>query len=1060
MDRLTYPRKFALISMLFAVPLALVLYFLLSEINERIAFSAKELEGTQYLRPLRALLEQVAQHQLAMVAVGDITVAESRPKVAQALAAVHTVDARIGVVLATASSLDTIARDWQRILAEKPEPDVGMAGHDRLMTGLRTLFGHVGNTSNLILDPDLDSYYLMDAVVLKLPETADLARQLRLLGARVIIPGYKISIDERADFIRLASLLRSNFESVKSSMQIAFANNPGQGLGARMRAPLQQFLTIYEEFLAILDREVIRAGTLGMMLENFDQPAALLLTGSMNYWDRVVVELDGLLNARIEQFVKRRTLVLVITGIALLIVAYLFVGFYRAVMGTVRSLTDTTRTMLSGKLDERFTVSARDELGTLAGAFNAIADRLRGQWAEAHEESARASAAEAELKTRTAALERSEKRNRLVIDTSLDAVISMDAGGLITEWNAQAEATFGWSRAQALEQRLSERIIPMRLRDAHERGLRHYMRTGEATVLGKRIEITALHRDGREFPVEIAISAVYADGRVDFSAFVRDISARKEAEARLASTNRQLAEARDQADEANRAKSAFLANMSHELRTPMNAIIGISEIMHEQALADGRASETARCERVLRAARHLLAVINDILDLSKIEAGKVELHIEEFALKPLVEDVAATVQTIADKNNNRLTARAAANLGTMRADITRVRQVLLNLASNGAKFTSHGSVTIEATREFAAGRDWVIFRVTDTGIGMTPEQLARLFQDFMQADASTTRRFGGTGLGLAISRRYCHMMGGDIAVESEPGKGSVFTARLPASIDGSEQALVEQSIWAAPRPLGIESRRKSTVLVVDDDSTVRELIEHYLVGEGFAVATASNGTEALAQARTRKPAAITLDIMMPILDGWSVMAALKSDPALADIPVVLVSIVDERNRGFLLGAVEYFVKPVDRERLVATLDQLCRPSTGKLLVVDDDPEMRAAITRMLIPSGWTVTEAVNGREALGGLAAVVPDAIVLDLMMPEMDGFEFLAELRKTPRWRDIPVLVVTAKDLTLEDKSRLQGGVERVLTKNAREPKELLADVGRVLAELLAGTRSGGTRT
>jgi len=343
-------------------------------------------------------------------------------------------------------------------------------------------------------------------------------------------------------------------------------------------------------------------------------------------------------------------------------------------------------------------------------------------------------------------------------------------------------AIFGWAGSEAIGKRLSDLVIPQHMREAHERGLRHFLRTGEGPVLNRRIEIVGMHRAGHEMPIELSIAPVYADGTVEFSAFVRDITARKQAEADLARTNRELAEARDQAEEASRAKSAFLANMSHELRTPMNAIIGVSEMMQEDARELGRADDIGRLERVLRAARHLLAVINDILDLSKIEAGRIELNIETFAVAPLLDEVAATVRTLADKNADRILLECPPQVGSLTADLTRVRQILLNLASNAVKFTENGTVSLTAERIHGIEGDWIVLRVSDTGIGMSPQQTTRLFQDFMQADASTTRRYGGTGLGLAISRRYCRAMGGDITVESAPGRGSTFIVSLPAVV--------------------------------------------------------------------------------------------------------------------------------------------------------------------------------------------------------------------------------------------------------------------------------------
>ena len=510
---------------------------------------------------------------------------------------------------------------------------------------------------------------------------------------------------------------------------------------------------------------------------------------------------------------------------------------------------------------------------------------------------------------------------------------------------------------------------------------------------------------------------------------------------------------------ASQHKSQFLANMSHELRTPMNAIIGVSEMMLEDARDLGIADQVEPLERILRAARHLLTLINEILDLSKIEAGKMELEIESFTIAPLVRDVAATVESTAVKNGNRMEVICGEDLGTMRADQIRIRQALLNLASNAVKFTEQGRVTISAVRQNAEGRESILFRVADTGIGMTPEEMSRLFQDFTQADSSTTRKYGGTGLGLAISRRFCRMMGGDITVESTPGRGSTFTIRLPAIVeDAMADARTGPHVPAAAAPASSRVPRRAVpqILVVDDDPTVRELMERHLTKEGFEVLTAAGGVEGLAQARRAHPAAITLDVMMPDIDGWTVLAAVKGDPTLADIPVILVTIVDDPQRGYALGATDYLVKPVDRRKLGESLRALCRVAAGRLLLVEDDEATRATIRQMLEREGWEVAEAENGRAGLERLADGLPDAIVLDLMMPEMDGFEFVAELRSRREWRNLPVLVVTALELSEEDHRRLNGEVDLVIRKTGQPRDELLRELGLALAECLERHAAG----
>ena len=497
--------------------------------------------------------------------------------------------------------------------------------------------------------------------------------------------------------------------------------------------------------------------------------------------------------------------------------------------------------------------------------------------------------------------------------------------------------------------------------------------------------------------------------------------------------------------------------MSHELRTPLNAIIGVTEMLHEDAVDLNREDELEPLDRVLRAARHLLALINDILDLSKIEAGKVELHPEKFLLAPLVEDVVKTIQPLAEKTGNALVVNCSADVGAMFSDQTRVRQALLNLASNANKFTECGKVVFDVNRTLENGTDWITVMVTDSGIGMTPEQISRLFQDFVQADASTTRKYGGTGLGLAITKRFCQLMGGDVTVKSELGKGSTFTIRLPAQLSGPAVAPVSaqpaQSLRGASATLsGLRGNKfpggdAPLILVIDDDVTVLELTERYLVREGFAVVTANGGLEGLKRARALHPAAITLDVMMPDLDGWTVLAAIKGDPILADIPVVLMSIVDEKNRGYSLGATDYLIKPVNRDMLSKAMRKICGAGGQHVLLVDDDESIRKTFTQALEREGWRVGQAVNGKQALEYLVDSRPDIIVLDLMMPEMDGFEFLDQMRRRPEWREIPVLVATAKDLSAEERQRLSNGVDRIIQKHATERDTILQEVSQTLA-------------
>jgi PAS domain S-box-containing protein len=554
-------------------------------------------------------------------------------------------------------------------------------------------------------------------------------------------------------------------------------------------------------------------------------------------------------------------------------------------------------------------------------------------------------------------------------------------------------------------------------------------------------------RDGRLVHFDTSITPV-RDSRGSITHHIgtkRDITERLQRAEALLETNRALEQARDAAVAASRAKSEFLANMSHELRTPLNAIIGYSEILMDEAAEEGSQAHSD-LKRIRSAGGHLLALIDDVLDISKIEADRVELLNEVFPVIELVEGVSATIRPLAEKNKNAFETRCETDDIVVHADRTRLRQILFNVLSNACKFTKEGKVTLSVANVERDGRKWVELRVTDTGIGISKDQQAKLFQPFVQADSSTTREYGGTGLGLVICKRLTEMMGGQIHLESEPGKGSTVTVLLPSEREALPSAIAEL------RPNGAAP----VVLVIDDDPDVRELCSRVLAKRGFQVQGAPTGPQGIELAARLRPNAIVLDVKMPGMSGWDVLSKLKLSEKTSNIPVIMLTVMHQEEIGRALGAVDYLIKPLEPRALIKTIQRHIRQSGVRILVVDDDEPTREMMRRTLESAGHIVVEAENGQVALDRLSGEVPDIIILDLMMPVMDGFTFLHHLRANEAHANLPVIVATARLLTETEQRELEATAQRVIRKKSHSLQDLLQQIGDQIATMVAEQTPG----
>ena len=1012
MNRLTYPRKFVLISVLFALPLALLLFFFIVQSANQINFGRKERYGVAYLRPLRGLLQATISHQqLARdYAQGDTSVAQrllnTQTNIETQFGDLASVDRRYGATLNATAPAERLVQQWTALKGQVLSIDGATSDnlHDDLIAAIRAQITLVGDTSNLILDPDLDTYYLMDTVLLKLPSSqTSLAETLAIADKHA---GTALSSNARAQILVLRGLVQSNTSALNAGLQKSFATTSDPQLQPMLTQPLSDTLAATAAFLASDSLETAAANVNQSTIRATGETALLR---SFTLWDRSSDALDTLLMQRIHRFTSRRTWVIGVTLVILVLVVYLWVSFYLAVMQTVRKLQTVSQQMVSGTMDELVSLENRDELGQVAVAFNNVGSALLA----------------------------ASMQRQAVLENVADGIVTLDDAGLVRSFNPAAERIFGLTAPQIIGQPVASIIPDLAV-------LLSSVKPNTPANEHSEREMLGLRPDHSTMPLDVALSTTHIREQTLLIALVRDITERKGVE-------QELQTAKDVAEAASRTKSEFLANMSHEIRTPMNAVIGMTGLLLDTSLSPEQRDYAAT---IRMSGDALLSVINDILDLSKIESGKLELEQQPFDLRECIESAMELLATrAAEKDLDLAYLVDNTTPATVIGDVTRVRQILINLVSNAVKFTPSGEVVVVVSSQRIAGVHYELkFEVRDTGMGIPAERMNRLFQSFSQVDASTTRRFGGTGLGLAISKRLTEAMGGELSVTSSEGVGSTFSFTV--------------QVESAPTPMRVYLHgsqpmlRGKRLLIVDDNATNRQILTRQAQSWGMWTQDAALPHEALEWIERGDPFDLAiLDMQMPEMDGVMLATSIREFRDGQQLPLVMLTSLGRREADAdAVDFAAYLTKPIKASQLYDTLvgifageltmvrQPISKPLIDttmadrlplRILVAEDNAINQKLALQILLKMGYRADVAGNGLETISAIERQPYDIVLMDMQMPEMDGIEATKIICQRWERAERPrIIAMTANAQPADRELCLQAGMDDYVTKPVRVPE------------------------